>query len=213
MGKKEKEYDELSHQESSSTSPMVHASNRVSQFLLFAAGFLRHPNMVGWVFPSSPFLVEEVLKKVDWQRARVIVEYGPGVGAFTTRVLQRMRPDAKLIALEINPEFVRFLKDSIKDPRLHLLQESATEIDAILERLGCGPADYIISGIPFKTLPDPLRHTIVRKSHDVLHPNGSFLVYQFFDVVQPYLERVFRKVSLGFEWLNIIPARLFFCAR
>jgi phospholipid N-methyltransferase len=169
--------------------------------------------MVGWVLPSSPFLVDEVLKKVDWDRARVIVEYGPGVGAFTTRVLQRMRPDAKLIALEINPEFVQFLKRSIKDPRLHLLQESATEIDAILERLGCGPADYVISGIPFKTLPDALRHTIVRKTHDVLHPNGTFLVYQFSDVVRPYLESVFRKVSPGFELLNIIPARLFFCAR
>ena len=70
----------------------------VSQFLLFAKGFLQHPNMVGWVLPSSPFLVDEVLKEVDWERARVIVEYGPGVGAFTTRVLQRMRPDATLIA-------------------------------------------------------------------------------------------------------------------
>jgi phospholipid N-methyltransferase len=169
--------------------------------------------MVGWVLPSSPFLVEEVLKKIDWDRARVIVEYGPGVGAFTTRVLQRMRPDAKLIALEINPEFVRFLKGSIQDPRLHLVQESATEIDAILKQLGCGPAHYIISGIPFKTLPDALRHTIVRKTHDVLHPNGTFLVYQFSDVVRPYLESVFRKVSPGFELLNIIPARLFFCAR
>ena len=213
MEKKEREYDDINHHQTSRASQTGPSRGRVSQFLLFAAGFLRHPNMVGWVLPSSPFLVEEVLKKVDWERARVIVEYGPGVGAFTTRVLQRMRSDAKLIALEINAEFVRFLKDSIKDPRLHLVQESATEIDAILRRLGCGPADYIISGIPFKTLPEALRHTIVRKTHDVLHPNGTFLVYQFSDVVRPYLERVFRKVSPGFELLNIIPARLFFCAR
>lgn len=157
--------------------------------------------------------MDEVLKEVDWERARVIVEYGPGVGAFTTRVLQRMRPDAKLIALEINPDFFRFLNGLLKDPRLHLVQESATEIDAVLQRLGCGPADYIISGIPFKTLPDALRHTIVRKTHDVLSPNGSFLVYQFSDVVLPYLEKVFRKVSRDFELLNIIPAKLFFCAR
>lgn len=184
-----------------------------AQFLLFAKGFFQHPNMVGWVLPSSPFLVDQVLKNVNWDRARVIVEYGPGVGAFTTRVLQRMSPDARLIALELNKDFYQFLNGSLKDPRLHLVQESATEIDAVLKRLGCGPADYIISGIPFKTLPDALRHTIVRKTHDVLGPEGSFLVYQFSDVVRPYLENVFRKVSRDFELLNIIPARLFFCAR
>jgi len=208
-----KDHNNVNGHQRSCASEAARPRGRFSQFLLFAEGFLRHPNMVGWVLPSSPFLVEEVLKKVDWDQARVIVEYGPGVGAFTTRVLQRMRPDAKLIALEINPEFVQFLKGSITDPRLHLVQESATEIDAILQQLGCGPADYIISGIPFKTLPDALRHTIVRKTHDVLHPNGIFLVYQFSDVVRPYLESVFRKVSPGFELLNIIPARLFFCAR
>ncbi len=169
--------------------------------------------MVGWAFPSSPFLVDEVLKQVDWDNARVLVEYGPGVGAFTKKVLERMRPDAKLIALELNPEFYRFLNGTLQDPRLHLVHASAAEIDSVLERLGYPHADYVISGIPFKTLPPVLRDTIVRKTHSVLRPKGSFLVYQFSDAVLPYLERVFGKVSRGFELLNIIPARLFFCAR
>ena len=47
---------------------------------LFARNFVKHPNMVGWMLPSSPFLVNEVLKQIDWDKARVIVEYGPGVG-------------------------------------------------------------------------------------------------------------------------------------
>jgi phospholipid N-methyltransferase len=214
MGRIAKEQRQtFDHHQHSRLSRAAGPTGWASQFVLFAKGFLRHPNMVGWVLPSSPFLVDEVLKKVDWERARVIVEYGPGVGAFTTRVLLRMRPDARLIALEINPEFFQFLNGSLKDPRLRLVQESAAEIDAVLQRLGCGPADCIISGIPFKTLPDALRHTIVRKTHDVLRPNGSFLVYQFSDAVRPYLEGVFSKVSRGFALLNIIPARLFFCAR
>src|SRR5437588_12298724 len=80
-------------------------NNGAARLLLFAKTFFKHPNMVGWVLPSSPFLVDEVLKQVDWDQARVIVEYGPGVGAFTARMLERMRPDAKLIALELNPGF------------------------------------------------------------------------------------------------------------
>src|SRR5438477_12158361 len=89
-----------------------------SQLLLFARNFLKHPNMVGWMLPSSSFLVDEVLKQVDWDAARVIVEYGPGVGTFTTKLLERMRPDAALIALELNPEFFQFLSGSLRDPRL-----------------------------------------------------------------------------------------------
>src|SRR5947207_10339145 len=84
-----------------------------SQLLLFARNFLKHPDMVGWMLPSSSFLVDEVLKQVDWESARVIVEYGPGVGTFTTKVLERMHPDAKLIALELNPEFYQFLNGSL----------------------------------------------------------------------------------------------------
>src|SRR5437660_10290373 len=91
---------------------------RVSQLLLFARNFVKHPNMVGWMLPSSPFLVQEVLKQVDWAKARVIVEYGPGVGTFTGEVLARMHPEATLIALETNAEFFEFLNGSLRDPRL-----------------------------------------------------------------------------------------------
>ena len=189
------------------------ASGTTSPFFLFARNFLRHPNMVGWMLPSSPFVVDEVLKQIDWPNAKVIVEYGPGVGTFTRELLRRMHPDAALIALEINPEFYGFLKQSLRDPRLHLVQESATEIDTVLARLGYAHADYVISGIPFKTLPHPLRDTIVRKTHSVLRPKGSFLVYQLSSVVLPYLEQVFGAVSRDVELLNFVPARLFYCAR
>lgn len=194
-------------------SPATKNRTRSSQFFLFARIFLKHPSTVGWLMPSSPFLVDEVLKQIDWQRARVLVEYGPGMGAFTSKLLERMRPDATLIALEVNPQFCRFLKESLHDPRLHVLQESATEIDSVMNRMGFSHADYVISGIPFKTISHGMRDAIVRKTHSILSSNGSFLVYQFSDAVRPYLERVFRQVSRDFELLNILPARLFFCAR
>jgi phospholipid N-methyltransferase len=189
------------------------SSGFVSPFFLFARNFLRHPNMVGWMLPSSPFVVDKVLRQIDWSNTKVIVEYGPGVGTFTTEVLRRMRPDATLIALEINSEFLDFLRGSIRDPRLRLVQESATEVDAVLACLGYAHADYVISGIPFKTLPHPLRETIVRKTHSVLRPKGSFLVYQLSSVVLPYLEQVFGPVRRDIELLNFVPGRLFYCAR
>ncbi len=188
-------------------------TSRSSQLLLFALNFLKHPNMIGWILPSSPFVVEEVLKQIDWANTRVIVEYGPGLGTFTKDILQRMRRDATLVAFETNDEFCRYLSRSLNDPRLHLLHESAAEIGSALKRLGLPPADCVISGIPFKTLPEKLRGEIVSKTHAALRPKGQFLVYQLSGAVRPYLERVFGRVRQDFELLNIPPGRLFYCAR
>ena len=179
--------------------------------LLFARSFFRHPRMLGSVIPSSRFLIREVLRPVDWDRARVIVEYGPGVGSITAEILRRMRPDARLIAIETHPDFVRFLRRAFPDERLQVIEGSAADVEDILRRVGVEKANYIISGIPFSTLPAALREHILRKSCAVLEPGGAFLVYQFSTRVLPDLRRVFGYVRRSFEPLNVLPAHLFFC--
>ena len=187
--------------------------NRPGQLFLFAKNFFKHPSMLGWMFPSSPLIVEEVLKQIDWPRTRLIVEYGPGLGTFTRDILHRMRPDAKLVALETNDEFCKYLSVALPDPRLHLLHESATEVGPVLQRLGLSQPEYVISGIPFKTLREELRGEIVRRTHAVLGPEGRFLVYQMSSAVRPYLQSVFGEVQEDFQRVKILPARLYYCAR
>ena len=185
--------------------------SRRDQLLLFARNFVKHPRMLGSVIPSSRFLIEEVLDPIDWSRADVIVEYGPGVGTFTVELLRRMKPDAHLVVLETNRDFVRFLETSFRDPRLHVVNESAAYTQRVLRDLNLDGADYVISGIPFSTMPDSLRDSILRTTRAVLRPGGAFLVYQFSARVLPDLQRVFGEVERGFEPLNILPAQLFFC--
>jgi len=184
---------------------------RDGHVLLFARNFFRHPRMLGSIVPSSRFLIRELLSPVDWTRARVIVEYGPGVGGITAEVLRRMRPDALLIAIEMNPDFVSYLRGALTDPRLRVVEGSAESVDEILGRFGQHQADYIISGIPFSTIPAPLRERILRKTRAVLAPGGAFLVYQFSTRVLADLKRIFGYVARRFEPLNVLPAHLFFC--
>lgn len=167
--------------------------------------------MLGSIVPSSRFLVDEVLDRIDWPRANVVVEYGPGVGTFTAEILKRMRPDATLIAIEMNQEFVRFLGDELPDPRLRVVEGSAADIQHILRQHGHDRADYIVSGIPFSTMPDDVREAVLRASRAALASDGAFLVYQFSSRVLPDLERIFGTVERRFEPLNILPAQLFFC--
>jgi phospholipid N-methyltransferase len=179
--------------------------------LLFARNFFRHPRMLGSIVPSSRFLIKQLLEPIHWARARVIVEYGPGVGTITAEVLRRMRPDAAFVAIEMNPDFVRHLRSTLSDPRLQVVEGSAAEVDTILQRLGHPRADYIISGIPFSTIPAPLREQILRKTRDALAPGGAFLVYQFSTRVLQDLKRIFGYVGRSFQPLNVLPAFLFIC--
>ncbi len=185
--------------------------NRNGDVLLFARNFFRHPRMLGSIVPSSRFLIKQLLEPINFGRARVIVEYGPGVGGITAQLLQQMRADATLIAIEMNPDFVRYLRDSIDDKRLRVVEGSAAEVDEVLRRFGFMRADYIISGIPFSTIPAPVREQILRRTHDVLEPGGAFLVYQFTTRVLEDLKRVFGYVGRKFQPLNVLPAHLFIC--
>ncbi len=179
--------------------------------LLFARNFFRHPRMLGSIIPSSRFLIKQLLEPIDWERARVIVEYGPGVGGITAEILRRMRPDARLIAIEMNPDFVSFLRKSLRDERFHIAEGSAADVKEILRQQGLSKASYIISGIPLGTMSQPVREPILRNTREALEPGGFFLVYQFTTRVLPDLKRFFSYVKRKFEPLNVLPAHLFFC--
>lgn len=167
--------------------------------------------MLGSIVPSSPFLVNDVLSQVDWGKARVLVEFGPGVGTITREILNRMHPQAVLVAIELNPDFVSFLLDEVSDSRLRVVHGSASEVRAVLTSLSLTRADYIVSGIPYSTLSDPIRRKILRESREVLSPQGALLVYQFTGTVLPYLQSSFGSVQQDFQLLNILPARIFYC--
>lgn len=194
-------------QDNAERSPRPPNGNR----LLFARNFFRHPRMLGSIVPSSRFLIKQLLEPINWGRARVIVEYGPGVGGITAEVLRRMRPEATLIAIEMNPDFVSYLRRSITDTRLRVVEGSAAEVQEILGRFGFTRADYVISGIPFSTIAAAVRERILQKTHDVIEPGGAFLVYQFSTRVLQDLKRIFGYVGRKFEPLNVLPAHLFIC--
>lgn len=176
---------------------------------LFFKGFVKHPAMVGSVIPSSRALIDRMLAPVDWSRAGVFVEYGPGVGTFTLPILERLGPDATLIAIDTNPDFVDFLRKEASDPRLHVVRGSAADVRRILADFGHGKADYVLSGLPFSTLPEGVGDRIASETAAVLKPDGRFLVYQFSPRVADYIGPHFARIERGFEWLNIPPMRLF----
>lgn len=178
---------------------------------IFAKNFLQHPRMLGSVFPSSRFLIQRILDRIDWVAARVVVEYGPGVGNVSQELLLRLRPDGRLILIEMNAEFVSLLRRRFSDPRVAVVHGSAADVQQILSNLRVGQADCVISGIPYSTIPVELRRRILRESRAVVRESGEVIVYQFMRTILPQLQDCFGHVDEEFEALNIPPARVWYC--
>ncbi len=180
--------------------------------LLFLRNFLKHPATLGSVVPSSRFLTERLLRRIDFQRARVIVEYGPGIGNISSAILKRMHRDSCCILIELNADFVRHLRRVFEgDRRVRVVHGSAASVEDVVQKLGFDAADYVISGIPFSTMSDDLRFSILAATNRGLRKDGRLLVYQFTRTVLPDLTSVFADVEEEFEPRNVLPARLFYC--
>ncbi len=181
--------------------------------LRFARVFLKNPVMLGAVFPSSRRLTRHLLDELDWRSARVIVEYGPGIGNMTWEILQRMRADTVLVVIEYNRDLVAHLRANFQDDRLRIVHGSAADVRAILADQGIQQADFIVSSIPHTTLAKSDRELILRESHHALRHNGMLLMWQYTTAVLPHLQNVFHNVRQDFEPMNILPARLYYCMR
>ena len=179
----------------------------------FLRGFIKNPVMVGSVIPSSKRLIDRMLDPVDWANCRVFVEYGPGVGTFTRHILDRMGPHATLVTIDTNADFTEYLHHEIDDERLVAVTGSAADVETILADRGLGQADYVLSGLPFSTLPPGVGMAIGAATSRVIRPGGAFLVYQFSPKVRDFIAPVFERLERGFEWVNVPPATLFWAYR
>lgn len=175
----------------------------------FLDGFLRHPGMIGSIVPSSRQLVDRMLAPIDWANVGTFVEYGPGVGPFCRPVLDRLGHDTTYVAIDANPDFVAYLRRTIRDPRLQVVNGSAADVATILADRGLGRADHVLSGIPFSTLPAGLGERIVHETHDILAPGGAFMIYQMAARVRRLLDPTFSRIDSAMAWWNFPPARLY----
>ena len=185
---------------------------RVTQALgpagVFFQGFLEHPKMVGSIIPSSKSTIGKMLAPVKWDECKLFVEYGPGVGTFCRPVLDRLPRGGELVVIDTNPLYIDYLKKTIGDSRFHPVLGSAADVEEIVRSLGHEQADYVLSGLPFSTLPEGVGPAIAAATYRVVRPGGAFLTYQFSTTARDLTARHFERVDTGMTWLNVPPCLL-----
>ena len=176
---------------------------------LFLRSMISHPRRVGAVWPTSRWAVRDLLDMGNLSGARTVVEFGVGTGVYTEEILKRLHPEGNFLAFEIEPDLASAVAARLKDPRLRVINDSAEHVDDYLEG---AKADYIISSVPFTSLPADVRHSLLEAARGALAPDGQMLVLQYSTTVLPDLERSFATIRRRFSPLNIPPAFLFACS-
>jgi phospholipid N-methyltransferase len=177
--------------------------------IAFLRGFLERPKEVGSIIPSSRWMERRITRTAEIAQSKLIVELGPGTGGTTKALLQAMTPDARLLAIEINPGFCELLSETIRDERLIVHQGSAADIAEALVKHDLAAPDVVLSGIPFSTMPKELGLSILRSVKQNLAPGGRFVAYQFRDVVHTLGRQIFGSASIQLELLNVPPMRVY----
>lgn len=188
-------------------SPAVGVATR--ERLAFLRGYLRDRTAVGSVTPSSAGLSRAIARLAGTSQRRAVAELGAGTGPITQALLDALPPDGRLWAFEIKPDFVRMLRGRFDDPRLTIVEGSATEAPEIARAAGIDGFDAVVSAIPFSLLGRELTRELLRRSDDAMAPGAPFVALQYHPWYLPPLLRerfghVERRVYLG----NLPPAQL-----
>lgn len=165
--------------------------------------FLRDPGVAS-VMPTAGYVVRRICSRLDLAAARVVVEFGPGLGAFTRELLARLRQDAVLVGIETNADFALRLA-AMGEPRLRVVHGSADDLKAVLRSQRLPKADLVLSGIPFSHFDEARTSALLEDVRDVLAQGGRFVAYQCTAQLRAPLQRIFGDVRVERQFFNLPP--------
>jgi len=160
--------------------------------------------------PSSRFLIDRLLRPIDFAAATSIVELGAGTGCITRTLLERMSPECRLTCIEVEEEFAAACS-MIDDARLTVHHACAADLERVLRGGDISGVDYIVSSVPLSILDDRLADDILAVAQASLRPGGKFLQYQYSLTYLGKLTALYRDVRWGLTFRNVPPAVVYEC--
>ena len=188
--------------------------SKIIEKIEFIYQFLNKPKIVGAITPSSRHLTKKILSFVDFKKeGLVLLEYGPGTGPFTSEIIKNLKPTDELIVIELNPKFATDLKEKFKDYKnVKIHEDCVANTKKILEKEGIKQVDYIISGIPFSSLPKDVTQDILINTKSIMSNTTLFLTFQYSKFKKESFEKYFEIIDVKFVFRNI-PSAFIFCMK
>ena len=180
--------------------------------LSFIKQYITKPRTVGAILPSSKYLARRMVENIDFKSANYIVEYGPGTGIFTEKIIKKRKKNAIILLFESNKKFYALLKEKFKDEtNLYIVNDSAEYIEKYLTMYDIPAIDYIVSGLPFASLPHNVSSNILKQTQKHLKEDGKFITFQYTLLKEDFIREYFNEVNIKRELRNVPPAYILCC--
>ncbi|RFC55148.1 class I SAM-dependent methyltransferase [Brumimicrobium aurantiacum] len=180
----------------------------------FLKEFFKERKTVGAIRPSSRSLAKKMLKNVDFKNSDVIVEYGPGTGVFTRKIIDEMNPNATLYVFELHKPFYEKLKKEFdQHKQVKIINDSAENVRKYIEEDNNKYADVIISSLPLTNFDQKLTMRILKSAEIALKPQGYFIQFQYSLNARKLLLKIFTSTSIQFTINNLPPAFVYTCKK
>ena len=108
--------------------------------------FLRAPTTIGAVAASGAPLARAAIAPVPAGADVVVVELGPGTGAMTGPLTERLAGRGRQLAIEVNERLASRL--ATQHPGVEAVRADAADLAAVLTDRGIAHADVVVSGLP-----------------------------------------------------------------
>ncbi|MGG7162799.1 class I SAM-dependent methyltransferase [Clostridium ihumii] len=179
---------------------------------MFIIEYIKNPRLVGAIAPSGRYLADKMVNEINFNKAKCIVEFGPGTGVFTEKILSKVKEDTKVLLIEVNNEFYNILKEKYGyKNNVIIINDSAENIDIILKQNNIKNVDYILSGLPFASLPKEISRTILNKTAKIINEKGCFITFQYSLFKLKLFENYFCSINYKKEIRNLPPAYILQC--
>lgn len=173
----------------------------------FLRAFMEDPVAMSSLIPTSRYVANRIVKKINGDARKVIMEYGPGDGAVTKSLLEPgvLTDDSSVILIEKSEILAHKLEETIDDRRVIIRHDSAERAAEILKECGEEKVDHILLSIPLSTMDEPVRERILRTSRDLLKDDGTLIAFLFHPKVRSFIRSVFPDMQTEWEWRNAPP--------
>jgi phospholipid N-methyltransferase len=185
---------------------------------LFIRQFFKRPGEVASVIPSSPNLVRGLLAGFNFSSLKLVIEYGPGTGAITYQILEKMPEGAKFIAAEPNPVFRAHLMEEMLP--IEIIPDYAQNIAPRVLEIH-GQADLVVSGLPCSIMSLDVLQELFESTSKLLKKDGEFRMFIYTHTLMmpkmhqmmTILRKNFSRVDTSVVWLNFPPATIIRCVK
>jgi phosphatidylethanolamine/phosphatidyl-N-methylethanolamine N-methyltransferase len=160
-------------------------SGTLSDYSVFLKQFVERFHTTGAIMPSGKSLAGALCRFVGQSPApQRILEVGPGTGAVTMTLVERMRAEDALCLVEINETFVTHLREAFNTRAG--LRSKAHRCEVVHGRLEDLPGeacyDLIISGLPLNNFSPELVEQILQGYRRLLKPGGTLSFFEYIAV-------------------------------